>query len=240
MKIIGLVIHLNRATARRPVADRLVQSCGVPARILDAVDGKAMDPAALRALAAPVPQEPRFPFPMGPGEYGCFLSHRAAWSALIESGAEAALILEDDMQIGPDFADALQLATRHVAALGYVQLQTRAVSGPELDRQGACRLYRPVVSPLRTSGQLVHRSAAARLLGLSDTIDRPVDGFLQMHWLTGIRAGVIAPSGLTDIAASAGGSTLASSKSLADRLKRQVWRWRYRRAIRQYSERSQA
>lgn len=239
MQIIGLVIHLSRAEARRPVADRLVADCGVPARLLEAVDGKAMAPAALAALAPPKPFEPRFPFSMGPGEFGCFLSHRRAWAALLESGAEAALILEDDMALGADFPDALLLAIRHVAAMGYVQLQTRAVEGAELlDREGSCRLYRPSVTPLRTSGQLVHRDAARRLLALSETIDRPVDGFLQMHWMTGVHLGCIAPSGLTDVSEASGGSTLKSRKSVVDRLFRHFERMRYRRAIRRYSQKS--
>ena len=238
MRIIGLVIHLGRAVARRPVAERLVAECGVPARILDAVDGRALAAKdALTALVMPKPLEPRFPFPMGPGEFGCFLSHRQAWEALLASDAEAALILEDDVALGPDFPAALRLATRHVAGMGYVQLQTRPVIGASVvDSEGACQLYRPVVTPLRTSGQLVHRDAANRLLALSTQIDRPVDGFLQMHWLTGLQAGSIAPSGLRDVSASSGGSTLKSDKSLAQKLVRQVHRLRYRRAIRRASE----
>lgn len=236
MKIIGFVIHLNRATARRPVAERLVADCAVPARILDAVDGRALAPQEIAALVAPTPHDPPLPFAMGPGEYGCFLSHRAAWSALLASDAEAALILEDDMVLGPEFPEALRLATRHVAALGYVQFQTRAIVGPEVDREGACVLYRPVVTPLRTSGQLVHRDAANRLLALSETIDRPVDAFLQLHWLTGIRAGSIAPSGLGDVAALSGGSTLKTAKSPWQKLVRQVRRTRYRWAINRLSK----
>lgn len=240
MQIIGLVIHLGRAAARRPVAERLVSGCGVPARILGAVDGRDMAAKGeLAALVMPKPLEPRFPFSMGPGEYGCFLSHRQAWQTLLASGAEAALILEDDVALDADFPAALRLATRHVVEMGYIQFQTRAVEeAAVLDNEGACRLYRPVVTPLRTSGQLVHREAAARLLALSEKIDRPVDGFLQMHWLTGIRAGSIAPSGLTDVSASSGGSTLKSDKSLGQKLVRQVHRLRYRRAIRRASEAS--
>lgn len=237
MQIIGLVIHLERATARRPLAERLVAECGVPARLLAAVDGRAWAEAGrLAELVLPAPLEPPFPFTMGPGEYGCFFSHRAAWTALLESDAEAALILEDDIALGPDFADAMRLAVRHVADLGYVQFQTRAVDGAvSLDREGNCHLYRPTVTPLRTSGQLVHRAAAARLLALSAQIDRPVDGFIQMHWLTGIQAGSIAPSGLSDVSASAGGSTLKSGMTMVQRLTKQWQRTRYRRAIRRYS-----
>lgn len=236
MQIIGLVIHLARASARKPVADRLVAGCGVPARLLQAVDGGAMDPAALAALAPARPHAPRYPFALRPGEYGCFLSHRAAWQALLDSDAEAALILEDDMELGPDFPDALRLATRHVARMGYVQFQTRAVQGDAIDCEGACVLYRPKVTPLRTSGQLVHRDAARHLLTLTTTIDRPVDTFLQMHWLTGMHLGSIAPSGLTDISMAAGGSTLKAKRSLWSKLAREGQRWRYRRAVRRMSD----
>lgn len=237
MQILGLVIHLARATARRPVAEALVDACGVPARLMDAVDGRALEATGgLQRFVMTSPLKPGFPFPMGPGEYGCFLSHRQAWEALLASDAEAALILEDDVALGPDFPAALKLAIRHVAEMGYVQLQTRRIEdGAPLDAEGNCRLYRPVITPLRTSGQLVHRTAAARLLDLSTRIDRPVDGFLQMHWLTGIRAGSIAPSGLTDISAISGGSTLKSGKSLGQKLVRQFHRMRYRRAIRRFS-----
>lgn len=238
MKIIGLVIHLKRAVARRPVAERLAAACGVPARLLDAVDGKAMAAADLQALATSAPHSPHYPFPLGPGEFGCFLSHRLAWAALLESEAEAALILEDDMEIGPEFADALRLATRHVGEMGYVQFQTRAIQAPPLDHEGGCVLMRPKLTPLRTSGQLVHRAAAERLLAASATIDRPVDAFLQMHWLTGVHPGAIAPSGLRDVTASAGGSTIKSTRSLGERIMREVQRTRYRRAIRRLSERT--
>lgn len=231
MQIIGLVIHLSRAEARRRVAEQLVAGCGVPARLLEAVDGRAMDPAAFAALVPSQPLEPRFPFSMGPGEYGCFLSHRRAWQTLLDSEAEAALIIEDDMAMTPDFPAALRLAERHVARVGYVQFQTRAVEAPPLDREGPCVFYRPEVTPLRTSGQLVHRDAARRLLALSQTIDRPVDGFLQLHWLTGVQAGSIAPSGLEDVSAASGGSTLKTAKPLMSRLVRQFHRTRYRRAI---------
>ena len=238
MRIIGLVIHLGRATARRPVAENLVESCGVPARLLDAVDGRALAAKGeLDRLVSATPHQPTFPFPMGPGEYGCFLSHRLAWEALLASDAEAALILEDDVALGADFPAALQLAIRHVAELGYVQLQTRLIAdGTPLDVEGNCRLYRPVITPLRTSGQLVDRAAASRLLDLSAKIDRPVDAFLQMHWLTGIRSGSIAPSGLTDISATSGGSTLKSEKSLGQKLAREFHRFRYRRAILRLSQ----
>ena len=242
MQIIGLVIHLARATARRAVADQLVADCatdfGVPARILDAADGRALE--ALGDLASyrlKTPLKPRFPFTLGAGEKGCFLSHRAAWTALLVSDAEAALILEDDVALGPLFAEALALARRHLPDMGYIQFQTRAVSGAApVDHQGEAVLYRPQITPLRTSGQLVNRATATRLLDLTRQFDRPVDTFLQMHWHTGLHLGAIAPSGLSDVSATSGGSTLSTRKPLLDKLRREVQRLRYRRAVARMSQ----
>lgn len=139
------------------------------------------------------------------------------------------------MAMEAGFADALALAQRHVEQMGYIQFQTRPVTAPEIDRQGQAILMQPRLTPLRTSGQLVSRWAAERLLSLSEPFDRPVDTFLQMHWHTGLRLGVISPSGLTDRTEAIGGSTIGGRKSLGERLTREWKRSRYRAAVRRLS-----
>ncbi|MFD2856636.1 hypothetical protein ACFSZS_20330 [Seohaeicola zhoushanensis] len=93
----------------------------------------------------------------------------------------------------------------------------------------------PFLTPLRTSAQLVSRRAAERLLSLTEPFDRPVDTFLQMHWHTGLRLGVISPSGVTDRAEVVGGSTIGAKKSLVERFAREWHRARYRAAVRRLS-----
>ncbi|GHE01934.1 hypothetical protein U879_16800 [Defluviimonas sp. 20V17] len=237
MRLMGLVIHLPRATARRPVAEALRAACGVPCDLLEACDGAALPAEALAAAYRPDLLRPRYPFALRAAEIGCFLSHRAAWQRLIDSDAEALALFEDDMVLDPAaFAPALTLAQRHVARMGYVQFQTRPVAGDPVDAEGSARLFRPTITPLRASGQLIHRDCAHRLLDLTAPFDRPIDTFVQMHWHTGLRPGAIHPAGLRDVAATAGGSTISQRKSLADRLAREWKRGRYRAAVRRLSE----
>lgn len=239
MNIVGCVIHLRRATSRLKPATDLQDQCGVPCGILDAVDGGQMDAAGIASVYQPALIKPHYPFQLGAGEVGCFLSHRNAWQKLLKTEADAVLILEDDMQITDGFQDAMALAQRIVVTMGYVQFQTRVGTGVILDTEGLAKLYRPAVTPLRTSGQLVSRQAAEHLLHLTQRFDRPVDTFLQMHWHTGIHAAVITPSGIKDIADSAGGSTITKSKSITEKLSREWHRMRYRRAVARLSSKDQ-
>lgn len=237
MTTVGYVIHLRRAAARLTFATDLRDRCGVPCDILDASDGSKMRPDQIANTYQQRNIAPAYPFALSPGEIGCFLSHRTAWLALLQTKADCALILEDDMQIDDGFAASLELAQRHIDTFGYIQLQTRAVTGEALDQEGPAKLFRPVVSPLRTSGQLVSRAAAEKLLALSQPFDRPVDTFLQMHWHTGIQVGAIAPSGLVDAAP---GSTISSTKPLGEKLLRSWRRFTYRRRVAQLSKKAAA
>ncbi|MHA6263010.1 glycosyltransferase family 25 protein [Arenibacterium sp. CAU 1754] len=235
MNVETFVIHLERARKRFEQAQQLIRDTGPNSSILAAVDGSALSPEEINRFYRPGLLKPAYPFPLRPGEIGCFLSHRNAWQNLVDGHADAALILEDDVALGPEFDDALNLAQTHVGTYGYIQLQTRKVDGETIDAKGLCRLLQPQVTPLRTSGQLVNRASAQRLLDLTETFDRPVDTFLQMHWHTGIHLATIAPSGLTDRTAETGGSTISERKSLSERLAREWKRSRYRAAVNKLS-----
>ncbi len=239
----AFVIHLARAEGRRAQARALVEDFPGDAEILDAVDGTRMSPEEIAAFYRPSLHEPGYPFRLRPGELGCCLSHRAAWRRILDEGLDAALILEDDVTMDlPLFTRAVALAEKHIQREGYIQFQVRPLptGGALLDADGEVRLEAPHVTPLRTSGQMVSRAAAERLLAMTETIDRPVDVVLQMRWLTGVEMSCVWPSGLTDNTAGLGGSTIssASTKSLSERVAREWKRWRYRRGIARLSARA--
>lgn len=226
-----LVIHLDRAVGRRAQVDRLLAEAPWPAEILPAVDGAALEdwPVLPRF-------RPRYPFTLRAGEVGCFLSHRAAWQRIVDEGWNAALILEDDVALEPGFDAVAQFAAQHVAQFGYIQLQTRPLTGVEVARDGELAIVRAPVTPLRTSAQLVHVEAAQRLLAVTPTFDRPVDTMLQMHWETGVRVHTAVPSRVADRTAETGGSTISGpSRGLWANLRREVKRGLYRAAIRRLS-----
>ncbi|GAB4287697.1 MAG: hypothetical protein Kow0058_07450 [Roseovarius sp.] len=231
----AFVLHLGRASERRANARALLDACGLSAEIWPAVDGAALDDATRAAHLGTHLFAPRYPFALRPGEIGCFLSHRQIWAEILRRELDWALVLEDDAALDAAlFPAALELAARAVPAIGYVQLQTRAPRGPatELGREGPCRLSLPVLTPLRTSAQLVSRDGAARLLACSRRFDRPVDSFVQSHWFTGLRAAVVHPAGVSTLPARLAASTIQKGrKPLAERLWREVARLVYRRRV---------
>ncbi|WP_338550121.1 glycosyltransferase family 25 protein [Roseovarius phycicola] len=244
----AFVLHLVRATARRENAQRLLQdakdTCGIEGEIWPAVDGSALSHADVDdALEADI-FEPPYPFALKTGEIGCFLSHRQIWAEIVRRDLAAGLVLEDDVSVEVDiFAHAQKLAQLHVSRLGYVQLQNRPAKGSSqlIDQIGSCSLTLPNVTPVRASAQLISRAAAERLLGASRTFDRPVDTFVQSHWYTGFRPGVIYPSGIRTISEQLDGSTIQNSrKSLGERLHREIARFSYRRAVAKFSQSSSA
>lgn len=243
MNIAGFVIHLHRAEKRRPQADRIIEACPVSARIIDAVDGSAMDDAErAKYYTTRTLFEPAYPFRITVGEIGCFLSHRRVWQAILDENLDAGLVLEDDVEIDPAaFARAFELACRHIDAFGYIQFQVRTVAeaSKTVATGNDCRLVAPAIVPLRTSAQLVSRSAAAALLAKTQTFDRPVDGLLQLYWETGIPVVCAIPPGVRDRTAETGGSTISKRRreGIIAWIRREVLRWRYRRDIAKYSRR---
>lgn len=237
----AFVIHLTRAEARRAQVDRIVAVCPVPATVIEAVDGRALPAEEIDAVYSRKSlHAPRYPFPLSDGEIGCFLSHRKVWQAIVDSGLEAGLIIEDDVEIDAiAFSRAVALAREHIGALGYIQFQTRPVKGQftELIRDDDVSIVRPLVGQLRTSAQIVSAAHARMLLDLTGQFDRPVDSFLQMSWVTGSPLCCAVPPGISDRTQQSGGSTISQKKTLTDKISREIKRSIYRFQIRACSAR---
>lgn len=247
MEIHTFVLHLVRASARRENAQDLVETCkdfGMQAEIWPAVDGKQLSATDLSRTVGAKLFEPVYPFSLKTGEVGCFLSHRQIWAEVQIRKIDAALIIEDDADIDMiEFPAAVELAQRWIEQLGYIQLQTRDAKGQShlVDTAGNCRLLVPELGGLRTTAQMVSRATAARMHGHSQTIDRPVDTFVQSHWHTGLRPAMIFPSGISDITAELDGSTIqASDTPFFEKITREYARNRYRSAVARLSRKSEA
>lgn len=236
-RIETLIIHLARATARRAQVDALLAGTPYPAGVIAAVDGREMSAAHKAAVVSDQPLfTPKYPFALSDGEVGCFLSHRAAWRAIVDGGLDAGLILEDDLALVTGFDAAVACAAQNVADLGYVQFQVREIAESTVAVQGDnVRILQPAVTPLRTSAQMVSRGAAQKLLDLTAQIDRPVDTFLQSHWHTGLHLCCVVPSGVEDRTAQTGGSTISTRKPFSEKITREWKRARYRRAVKRLS-----
>ncbi len=83
------VVNLDRNAERMVELGRQFAGCRVPIHRQAAVEGSRLPAAAVRRLTGDA-ASPR-------GTLGCFLSHAAAWEALLASGDSHGLILEDDV-----------------------------------------------------------------------------------------------------------------------------------------------
>lgn len=86
------LINLVEDSRKRSLAEQLFGQIGIKPIRHDAVNGRSLSPFVTRRVLSPDVNRTEF----GDGAIGCALSHIAAWEQFLDSGAEAALILEDD------------------------------------------------------------------------------------------------------------------------------------------------
>jgi glycosyl transferase family 25 len=142
-----------------------------------AVDGTRPDIAAA-AAAVPIG---RLGMRMSAGAYGCFLSHREAWSRLVASGEPWGMVAEDDLLLSPGLgalmrpdwipgdADVVKVETRLVRA--HVSRQTTA----EVDGRRVAQL---LGSHIAAGCYMLSAATAARLLRETETFSDGVDHVL--------------------------------------------------------------
>ena len=219
MKIFAFVITLERAVERRPHAKWIELNVPLPCVALSAVDGTAMTAEAVADIYRRQIHDPRYPHALRRGEIGCFLSHRKAWQAIIDQELDAALILEDDVTFDADcLREAINFVMENMVAGDYIQFQVRDLdsSCPDVSEE-KYSLIQPRPAPLRTTAQIVTWAAAKRLLEFTTCIDRPVDAFLQLTWVTGVPVKVVLPRVVSEISQQIGGSTLGGQRKTVAR-----------------------
>lgn len=104
------VINLNRRTDRRLAISRQLEAVGIGITWIDAVDGS--DPTFRKTYQSELTRTSLFP-----NEYACYLSHIAAWEALLAGPLAHALIIEDDAQLVEDFASIVEILAPHLKKL---------------------------------------------------------------------------------------------------------------------------
>lgn len=225
------IIHMRGDQRRQANAKQLVNVLP-KARIVDAVVGRDVMQSAMTAPGTT--HIPRYPFALSPGEVGCFLSHRQCWLRIVEGRQEYALIAEDDLGHDPAlWPEVLDLIHSHASTDTYIRIpaKQRERSAGDVAGRDNARLFLPRVIGLQTVCQVVGRTAAARLLAASETLDRPVDAFVQMHWATGQPVHTIYPNGVRELTDELGGSTIQKKSRTGNTLVREIKRAWYRAQV---------
>ncbi|XP_004862858.1 procollagen galactosyltransferase 2 isoform X2 [Heterocephalus glaber] len=100
------MINLKRRKDRRDRMLRTLYEQEIEVKIVEAVDGKALNTSQLKALnieMLPGYQDPYSSRPLTRGEIGCFLSHYSVWKEVIDRELEKTLVIEDDVRFEHQF-----------------------------------------------------------------------------------------------------------------------------------------
>jgi glycosyl transferase family 25 len=124
-----------------------------------------------------------------PGEYGCYRSHLIALAQFVASGDDAAIIMEDDVDLNARLIPRAIAALQTIPGAGLVKLVNhrmvgfrRAATSAEEDIVGRC-LHGPQGS---AACYIVTRRAAEKLLTTLRPMFLPYDVALERGWATGV------------------------------------------------------
>jgi len=232
-----LIIHLKRSLERKPQVIKLKKELPYRTRVVEAVDGSNPD-NDFSNIYKPRLLRPHYPFSLRPAEVACFQSHRKCWKEILDRDLEAALIIEDDVDIiDGEFAAAVKLAMKEIKMGDLIRFPIKPRERPSNGclKQDNISIFEPTLVGLGTQAQIVTYDAARRLLDITDRFDRPIDAYLQLKWKHGVRILTLWPNGVRERSSSLGGSLIAKKRSNVDRLRRELLRPLYRAKINIYS-----
>ena len=181
------VINLDRNQERMTRISGQLESEGIAFSRLAASDGRRLSPQELRYYS-PVRCLIYYGRRLSSGEVGCFRSHQRAAEELLATDEKYGLVLEDDADIPPNFAEAMErlVATLRLQADPEWELVNLG-NAPKHDKHCAdigrvdavVRLVAAHVFPKRTTALLWSRTGARRFTAETRTIRAPVDQHLH-------------------------------------------------------------
>ncbi|KAK2818311.1 hypothetical protein Q7C36_022244 [Tachysurus vachellii] len=185
------VINLLRRSDRRERMLRTLWEQEITCKIINAVDGKALNDSQIRALGIrmlPSYSDPYHGRPLTKGELGCFLSHYNIWTEIVERGLQRSLVLEDDLRFELFFKRKLQKLMQDVEAEGldwdliYIGRKRMQVDHPEKPVPNIQNLVEADYS-YWTLGYMISLQGANKLLRAEPlTKMLPVDEFLPIMY----------------------------------------------------------
>lgn len=169
------VINLARCPERREIMTRRLQSLGLEAEFVPAVDGEQLCKDELHPAPEPT---------LSPGEVGCYLSHVRCWQAVVDGQLAHAVVLEDDVLLSTDFAEVLaELAVRQLPFDAIRLSALMPVRGLRVaSLPGGYNFILPNKNPSGCQGYFVSLTGAKRLLARLSVPRQPVDNAMDRYW----------------------------------------------------------
>jgi glycosyl transferase family 25 len=197
------VINLERAADRRAHMQDLLCALGLKAEFVRAVDGRALSSSDRSQYDSRLARL-NYRSEMTDTEIACYLSHYRIYERICREKLPLALILEDDVDIAPNFVTAIDaLAAQPNPQWTVVRLQTlrRKLLEPDcalthgrlVGELGESGLFRLDTHVLGGCAYLMRLPAAQTMLTYGRIISRPIDQTLDRFWENGIVPYVVRP-----------------------------------------------
>ncbi|NVO57712.1 glycosyltransferase family 25 protein [Rhodobacteraceae bacterium B1Z28] len=185
MSIKAIILSLPKDVARRRSCESELAHLGLEHQFSDAIPGDQLEEADMRRIYDAEMNRSKFKRPLSRSEVACTLGHRQIWQKVAASEDHLCLVLEDDATFVQDprpFLDAIgqcpECFEDVMIKLDGVPCKTAQV----LKTIGKQNLILSDRLPPRTTGYILGRRAAARLVELDAPISRPVDIDLKFYW----------------------------------------------------------
>jgi len=166
LQLTCFVVNLATATQRREAMQALLAQHQITATWLDAVDGRLIPEAELAQHFDAERAELEYG-PMSRGEIGTSLSHVKIYRQMVEQNIQYAVVLEDDVELAPDFCSVLSQLPSTVSSAEPAMVQLTYVERAYTNSAqalGERRLVRPHGGVWLTSGYFITLAAAQNLL----------------------------------------------------------------------------
>lgn len=172
------VVNLDRNPERMSFMREQLERIGVPFERVSAVYGKSLSPEELRERFSRVRSFIASKKRMSASEIGCALSHVKICRKMVEENVPAALVLEDDAILGPEFADNLREAS---AFLDPARPQVLLFSGHGVAEEKGRRGIVSIGSAWCTDAYCITRAAAKLILKANFPVVTVADSFKRWH-----------------------------------------------------------
>ncbi|CAO2637217.1 Procollagen galactosyltransferase 2 [Lemmus lemmus] len=185
------MINLKRRKDRRDRMLRTLYEQEIDVKVVEAVDGKALNTSQLKAWnieMLPGYRDPYSSRPLTRGEIGCFLSHFSVWKEVIDRALEKTLVIEDDVRFEHQFKKKLMKLMDDIDKaqldweLIYIGRKRMQVKEPEKAVPNVVNLVEADYS-YWTLGYAISLEGAQKLVG-ADPFGKmlPVDEFLPIMY----------------------------------------------------------
>jgi len=184
-----ILINLARATERLSKMDKQFAALGVAYERLEATDGLNIT-GSDRALVDNEKRKWFTEYPLSDNEIGCWLSHRRAMLALIDSGEDMAAVVEDDAELSTDFANVLKAVVERKLHFDFIFLHRKFKKNekfyPCVQLLPDLQLGVVGYSHMGAIAYVVSRGGAKKFLHYTPRFIHAVDKAIHRYWANGL------------------------------------------------------